>query len=257
MSEPVISYLDVALKRLFDICLSGVGLVVSLPFWGLAALAIKLEDQGPVFYSQRRVGKDGRVFNCLKFRSMVVNSGHTGAVPTSVNDPRITLVGHILRATAMDELPQLWNIFRGDMSFVGPRPEWEELVVQFRREIAGFDRRHALRPGLTGLAQVCGDADIPRSKKLRYDLLYIERRTFWLDVKLVCASFVVTFLGQWEHRGAKLKRRRADRRLRKANGVGAVAPVEETGFQLGARYWGGTNQNKRPSPDGRKQGLIS
>jgi lipopolysaccharide/colanic/teichoic acid biosynthesis glycosyltransferase len=207
-SEAGITCLDTGLKRLLDVCLSGAGLVLSLPLWGLIALAIKLEDRGPVLYPQRRVGKDGRIFNCLKFRSMVVDLDRAGALPTSVNDPRITFVGRALRATAMDELPQLWNIFRGDMSFVGPRPEWEELVVEFRKEIAGFDRRHVIRPGLTGLAQVCGHADISRRKKLRYDLLYIKRRSFWFDLKLICRSFVVTFLGQWEHRGPKLIRRR-------------------------------------------------
>ncbi len=199
--------LGLVFKRWFDFCLSGAGLVVSIPLWGIIASAIKLEDHGPVFYPQRRVGKDGRVFACLKFRSMVVNSGATGeAVPTSASDPRVTRVGQILRATAMDELPQLWNILRGDMSFVGPRPEWAELVVKFRKEVAGFDRRHVLRPGLTGLAQVYGHAEMGRSKKLRYDLFYIKRRSFCLDLRLIGTSFVVTFLGQWEYRGPKLWR---------------------------------------------------
>lgn len=193
------------MKRFLDLCLSGGGLVVSLPVWGVVALAIKLEDRGPVFYPQRRVGKDGRLFECFKFRSMVIDSVETkGMAPTAANDARVTRVGHFLRATAMDELPQLWNIFCGDMSFVGPRPEWEDLVVKFRQEVAGFDRRHAVRPGLTGLAQIYGHAETPRWKKLRYDLFYIKKRSFCLDVKLILRSFVVTFLGQWEHRGPKL-----------------------------------------------------
>lgn len=204
--------LDAAIKRLFDVCLSGIGLVLSLPLWGLFALGIKLEDHGPVFYRQRRVGKDGRVFECLKFRSMVDDScGEQEAAPTSENDPRITRVGHVLRATAMDELPQLWNILRGDMSFVGPRPEWDELVENFRREIAGFDRRQAVRPGLTGLAQLYGHAEISRRDKLRYDLLYIRRRSLCLDLKLIWVSFLVTFLGRWERRGRKMTRRRHSR----------------------------------------------
>src|SRR5712692_3792171 len=110
------------IKRLFDIVLSGTGLLVSSPLWGIIAAAIKLEDGGPVFYRQQRVGKGGREFSSLKFRSMVADSdAKWGVVPAAENDPRVTRVGRILRTTAMDELPQLWNIFRGDMSFVGPR----------------------------------------------------------------------------------------------------------------------------------------
>lgn len=208
-------FLDNALTRLLDVTLSGAGLILSLPVWAVAALAIKLEDRGPVFYRQKRVGKGGREFECVKFRSMVAAADAVwGAVPASAHDPRITRVGRILRATAMDELPQLWNIFRGDMSFVGPRPEWVELVEGFRKEIPGFDRRHRVRPGLTGLAQVYGHAELPRSKKLRYDLLYIRKRSIWLDLRLIVVSFLVTFLGQWERRGPKLRpqgvRRRAE-----------------------------------------------
>jgi lipopolysaccharide/colanic/teichoic acid biosynthesis glycosyltransferase len=193
------------LKRLFDIFLSAIGLVVSSPLWGIIAMAVKLEDGGPVYYGQPRVGKDCREFLSLKFRSMVPDSDEKwGAIPATEKDPRITRVGRILRATAMDELPQLWSIFRGDMSFVGPRPEWVELVKGFRQEIPSFDGRHAVRPGLTGLAQVYGDSELPRRHKLRYDLFYISKRTFWLDMRLIAASFLITFLGEWEQRSTKL-----------------------------------------------------
>ena len=203
------------LKRGFDILLSGVGLIVSLPFWGIIALAVKLHDGGPVFYRQERVGKDGRVFTGLKFRSMIPDSDKKwGVVPAAANDPRITKVGRILRATAMDELPQLWSIFRGDMSFVGPRPEWVELVKKFRAEIPCFDLRHQVRPGLTGLAQVYGHSEMSRRHKLRYDLLYARRQSFWLDIRLVLISFAVTFTGRWERREGKISRR-APRRYRK------------------------------------------
>jgi lipopolysaccharide/colanic/teichoic acid biosynthesis glycosyltransferase len=196
-------------KRLFDIVLSSLGLLASLPLWGLIALAVKLEDGGPVFYAQPRVGKACREFQSLKFRSMVPDSDKKwGAVPASANDPRITKVGRILRATAMDELPQLWSILRGDMSFVGPRPEWVELVKKFRIEIPSFDLRHQVRPGLTGLAQVYGHSEISRRHKLRYDLLYARRQSFWLDLRLVLLSFAVTFTGRWEHRQGKFSRRR-------------------------------------------------
>jgi lipopolysaccharide/colanic/teichoic acid biosynthesis glycosyltransferase len=193
------------LKRLFDVFLSAVGLAFSLPLWGLIALALKLDDGGPVFYPQRRVGQNCHEFLSLKFRSMLPGSDEKwGAVPASERDPRITQVGRILRATAMDELPQLWNILRGDMSFVGPRPEWVELVNKFRREIPSFDQRHTVRPGLTGLAQVYGHSELPRRQKLRYDLLYIARQTFWLDLRLIFVSFLVTFWGGWETRSAKV-----------------------------------------------------
>jgi lipopolysaccharide/colanic/teichoic acid biosynthesis glycosyltransferase len=201
------------LKRLFDIGISGTGMALSSPLWLAIAVAIKLEDGGPVFYRQPRVGKNCREFMSLKFRSMVPDSdARWGAVPAAEKDPRITRVGRLLRATAMDELPQLWNIFRGDMSFVGPRPEWVELVRKFRQEIPGFDRRHVVTPGLTGLAQIYGHSELPRRQKLRYDLLYIKKRSFRLDLRLFVASFLVTFLGGWEDRSAKLPRLLAGRR---------------------------------------------
>lgn len=192
-------------KRTFDVLLSGFGLVVSMPLWAVIALAIKLGDGGPVFYSQPRVGKDCREFISWKFRSMAADSNrNAGAVPASRNDPRITRIGRILRATAMDELPQLGNIFRGDMSFVGPRPEWTELAKRFRAEIPTFDLRHTVKPGLTGLAQIYGHSESSRRRKLRYDLLYIRRRDGWLDLRLVLVSFLVTFTGGWEIRSSKL-----------------------------------------------------
>jgi lipopolysaccharide/colanic/teichoic acid biosynthesis glycosyltransferase len=214
------------LKRGFDILLSGLGLVVSLPLWGMISLAVKLNDGGPVFYRQQRVGKDGRVFTGLKFRSMVPDSDRKwGVVPAAANDPRITRVGKLLRATAMDELPQLWNILRGDMSFVGPRPEWVELVKRFRAEIPRFDLRHRVRPGLTGLAQVYGHSEMSRRDKLRYDLLYARRQSFWLDLRLVLLSFAVTFSGRWELREAKILRPR-QRRHAKAAPAQAAWPAE-------------------------------
>jgi len=214
------------IKRGFDVLLSAFGLSVSLPLWGIIALAVKLQDGGPVFYRQPRVGKNGRVFMGLKFRSMVPDSDQKwGAAPAVSDDPRITKVGKILRATAMDELPQLWNILRGDMSFVGPRPEWEELVKKFRAEIPRFDLRHQVRPGLTGLAQVYGHSEISRRNKLRYDLLYVRRQSFWLDVRLVLLSFAVTFRGRWELRDAKVSRPR-QRRESKVATARAAWPAE-------------------------------
>jgi lipopolysaccharide/colanic/teichoic acid biosynthesis glycosyltransferase len=188
-------------KRTLDLLLVGLGLIPSLPLWSLVSLAIKLEDGGPIFYSQLRMGRKGKVFRVLKFRSMVPDAEReTGAVLASVNDNRVTRVGRLLRATALDELPQLWNIFKGEMSFVGPRPERPDLVSRFRREVPGYDRRFVVRPGLTGLAQVYGKYDSHPREKLRYDLLYIRRGRLWLDLHLIIMSVWISATGGWNSR---------------------------------------------------------
>jgi lipopolysaccharide/colanic/teichoic acid biosynthesis glycosyltransferase len=199
-------------KRIFDVLFSGVGLIFSSPLWLLIALAVKLEDGGPVFYRQERVGRGGASFKGYKFRSMVPDADRRfGPAQAKEDDPRVTRVGHLLRATAMDELPQLWNIFKGDMSFVGPRAlATREIEVNgggesvALEEIPGYEQRHAVRPGLTGIAQIFADRDIPRRKKFRYDLLYVKEQSFWLDLKLIAVSFWIAFRGKWETRGKKL-----------------------------------------------------
>ncbi len=202
-------------KRLFDILLSSIGLLASSPLWLLFSVAIKLEDRGPIFYSQERIGKNGRIFKALKFRSMIHGAEKdSGPVQAIENDPRVTRVGRILRATAMDELPQLINILKGDMSFVGPRAlRPEEIEVRDRtievepvplESIPGYHVRQSVIPGLTGFAQVYLPADAPRHQKFRYDLLYINRRTFLLDFKLILLSFWITFRGKWESRERKI-----------------------------------------------------
>jgi lipopolysaccharide/colanic/teichoic acid biosynthesis glycosyltransferase len=199
-------------KRPLDVLLSGVGLVASAPLWALISLCIKLEDSGPVFYGQRRVGRGGKLFKSWKFRSMIPDADSTyGLLQAEENDRRITRVGKVLRATAMDELPQLWNIFAGDMSFVGPRalvPEEVEVNGNGELipidEIPGYAERHQVRPGLTGLAQVYAPRDIPRRQKFRLDLLYIRNHTFLMDLRLLILSFWITFRGRWEHRGRKI-----------------------------------------------------
>jgi lipopolysaccharide/colanic/teichoic acid biosynthesis glycosyltransferase len=197
------------MKRLFDACLSGIGLAFSSPLWAIIAMFVKIQDRGPVFYGQERVGLKGIVFKALKFRSMIVDAEkHTGAVWASENDTRVTRVGRILRATAMDELPQLWNIFRGDMSFVGPRAERPELVEQFAASIPHYRDRFGVRPGLTGIAQVYGRYDTPARHKLKYDRLYIKNSSLLLDLKLVALSFLITFGGKWEQREKKILRKR-------------------------------------------------
>jgi len=199
-------------KRALDIALAGAGLVGSSPLWLLLAAIIKLEDGGPVFYSQERVGEGGRVFRAYKFRSMIPDAErNVGALQASVNDSRVTRIGRLMRATAMDELPQLWSIFRGDMSFVGPRalrPGEIEATGDGRFEaledVPGFEERHSVRPGLTGIAQIYAPRDIKRRNKFRYDRIYIRQPSLWLDVRLIALSFWITFRGRWEHRGDKV-----------------------------------------------------
>jgi lipopolysaccharide/colanic/teichoic acid biosynthesis glycosyltransferase len=198
-------------KRGFDVVVAGAGLVASLPIWCLAALAVKLEDGGDVFYSQERAGQGGRVFRVYKFRSMIQDAeAGIGAVQASDGDARITRTGRWLRATAMDELPQLWSIFVGDMSFVGPRAlRPGEIEVQgdgravAQEDVPGYAGRASVVPGLTGVAQIYAPRDVPRRHKFRYDHLYIRRRSFGLDMRLIVLSFWISFRGRWEVRGRK------------------------------------------------------
>jgi lipopolysaccharide/colanic/teichoic acid biosynthesis glycosyltransferase len=198
-------------KRLLDVGLAGVGLLVSAPVWAALAAAIKLEDGGPVFYTQDRVGEHASVFKVFKFRSMIVNAeAVTGALQATDGDPRITRIGRFMRATAMDELPQLWNIFRGDMSFVGPRAlrpgEIEAADGAFvpLEDVPGYAERCRIRPGLTGVAQIYAPRDVGRRNKFRFDRIYARKQSFWLDVRLILVSFWITFRGRWEHRGNKV-----------------------------------------------------
>jgi lipopolysaccharide/colanic/teichoic acid biosynthesis glycosyltransferase len=199
------------MKRAFDATLAGTGLILSSPLWLVFAALIKLEDGGPIFFAQDRVGLGGRRFDALKFRSMRPDAeALTGAIQASEDDPRVTRIGRFMRATAMDELPQLWNILRGDMSFVGPRalrPGEIEAGADGRltrlEEVPGFEHRIKVRPGLTGLAQVYAPRDVPRRQKFRYDRLYVNRRSWCLDLRLILLSFWISLLGTWEVRGRK------------------------------------------------------
>lgn len=199
------------LKRAFDVALSGLGLLLSAPLWLVIVIAVKLNDGGPVFYGQERVGKDGRRFRSWKFRSMRPDSDERfGPRQARSDDDRITRVGRVLRATAMDELPQLRNIFVGDMSFVGPRAlmpaeievDGDGVAVPIEG-IPGYAIRQSVTPGLTGIAQIYADRDVPRRVKFRYDALYVRKQRFWLDLRLILLSFWITFRGTWGRRGRK------------------------------------------------------
>ncbi|MBR3421089.1 MAG: sugar transferase [Ruminococcus sp.] len=174
------------LKRLFDIVFSLVTLILVSPFMIFAALAIKLHDGGPVLYKQKRLTIDGKVFDVLKFRSMVVDAEKlSGPVLASDDDPRITPIGRFLRKVRLDELPQLLNILKGDMSVVGPRPERPELSEEYRKEMPEFEFRLKVKAGLTGYAQVTGVYDTVPYDKLKMDLMYIENYSFRMDLQII------------------------------------------------------------------------
>jgi len=185
-------------KRAFDIIFSGVvGLLIS-PLMAVIALTIKLSGAGPVFYRQRRVGLDGAVFDCLKFRSMRIDAeSKSGPVWAKEGDSRVTKVGKFLRRWSLDELPQLWNIVKGDMSLVGPRPERPEFVKQFAERIEGYHERHRVRSGLTGWAQVNGlRGNVPIEDRTRYDRHYVENWSLGLDLKILIMTIVAVIKGE-------------------------------------------------------------
>jgi len=183
-------------NRAADVALAGAGLLVTAPLLGLAALAIKLEDGGPVLYRQTRVGEDGVDFELLKLRTMVVGAEKLGAgFAVDRGDPRITRVGRILRRTSVDELPQLWNVVLGEMSVIGPRPT---LRYQVERYTERQRRRLSVRPGLTGWAQVNGRASISWDEKIELDLWYVEHRSPRVDLRILLRTPRALFSGTYK-----------------------------------------------------------
>lgn len=192
-------YFYVVIKRAFDILLSFVfGVIMLIPMLIIAAV-VSIDSPGSPLYTQERLGKDGKVFVMYKFRSMVKNAEEDGPRWADVNDERCTRVGKFLRFTRLDELPQLWNIFKGDMSFVGPRPEREYFYNEFEKYIPDFRKRLAVKPGLTGLAQVNGGYDLEPEEKLQLDIEYINNRSVILDLKCIFKTFRLVFT----HEGAR------------------------------------------------------
>ncbi|MFH1428200.1 MAG: undecaprenyl-phosphate glucose phosphotransferase [Candidatus Margulisiibacteriota bacterium] len=193
LKESMFSPFNRGVKRLFDIISSLTGLVILSPIFLITALAIKLTSPGPVFYRQERVGLNGSTFSFYKFRSMKIDAEKiTGPVlAQDKNDPRATSIGKFLRHTSLDELPQLFNVLKGDMSLVGPRPERPYFVDKYNKEIPNFVARHTIRGGITGWAQVNGRAEltVKPEEKLRYDLYYIENWSLLLDVKILIKTF--------------------------------------------------------------------
>ena len=191
-SRPAPEYL--LLKRAMDIVLSLLAIIVTSPFMAIAALAIWSYDHGPVLYKQVRLTKDGRLFEILKLRSMIVDAEKGGARLAGEHDDRITPVGRIIRAIRFDELPQLFNILKGDMSIVGPRPERPEIAEQYRQELPAFDLRLQVKAGLTGYAQIYGRYNTEPQDKLKMDLMYINHASLAEDIKLIFATVRVLFM---------------------------------------------------------------
>ena len=182
-------------KRIMDLVISGIGIIIASPFMLLTAIAIKLYDGGPVFFRQDRATIGGKVFSITKFRSMIVDAEKAGhSIPATDRDPRITPVGHFIRATRLDELPQLFDIFRGDMSIVGPRPERVEHVEKYTQEIPEFVYRLKVKGGLTGYAQIYGKYNTSAIDKLKLDLMYIENYSVLLDIKLILMTIKIMFM---------------------------------------------------------------
>lgn len=219
VGEDLGSYLhEPIFKRPFDFLLSGIGILLSAPLWLLIVGSIWLEDGRPIFFRQPRFGRDGKLFWTTKFRSMVKAPDRV-EVQARQDDPRITRVGRVLRKTALDELPQLWNIFIGDMSFVGPRaqPEKERVKIGniekdlYIKDVPGYTLRQLVKPGLTGIAQIYAPRDVLHKNKFRYDSIYVKRmiqesrkgmpgdlRMFWLDLRLIVVSVLNTVTARWE-----------------------------------------------------------
>jgi sugar transferase (PEP-CTERM system associated) len=187
------------LKRLIDILAAASLLVMTAPILGLAALLIRLESPGSIFYSQKRVGKGQSIFTIYKFRSMRQDAESNGARWAAERDPRITRVGRWLRMTHIDEIPQIWNLLKGDMSLVGPRPERPEFVEILDREIPYYSVRHSVKPGMTGWAQInyrYGASMDDTRNKLEYDLYYIKNMSLFLDLKILLRTVGVVILGE-------------------------------------------------------------
>lgn len=186
-------------KRLFDMVAAFcAGVILLIPML-IIAVIIRLDSKGPALFRQERLGKEGKQFMMVKFRSMHLNAEADGPRWAAAEDERCTRVGHVLRKARLDELPQLWNILVGHMSFVGPRPERAYFYDQFETYIHGFRNRLAVRPGLTGLAQVNGGYDLRPEEKIIYDMEYIEKQSFWLDLKCLFKTVKLVFT----HEGAR------------------------------------------------------
>lgn len=195
VNEVDVTYGQIAAKRICDIILSLIAIILTSPVMLIAAIAIHKYDGGPVFFRQKRCTRNGRVFEILKFRSMIVDAEKDGKARLATeNDDRITPVGHFIRKTRIDELPQFFNILKGDMSFVGPRPERPEIVAEYEKEFPEFDLRMKVKAGLTGYAQVYGKYNTTAYDKLKLDLIYVQKYSLLMDLRLIFMTLKVIFM---------------------------------------------------------------
>jgi exopolysaccharide biosynthesis polyprenyl glycosylphosphotransferase len=189
-----------AAKRMLDVVVSSLVIFLGLPIWILTALVIRMTSKGQVIYSQERIGKNGEIFHIYKFRSMQVDAEQSGPQWASKNDPRVTSMGKFLRKSHLDEVPQFWNVLKGDMSLVGPRPERQFFIEKLMEEIPYYTRRLKVRPGITGLYQAMVDKydenidDV--KERVRYDLMYIESMSFRLDMKILFRTAYMMIKGK-------------------------------------------------------------
>lgn len=183
-------------SRILDILLSLLGLTIGIPLIMIFGMLVKLEDGGPIIYKQERLGKDGKIFNLYKVRSMRIDAEKFGIQWAQNNDPRVLRIGRFIRKTRIDEIPQLFNILKGDMSIVGPRPERPIFTMQFNEEIDGFVNRLSVKPGLTGLAQVNGGYEMTPEEKLEWDVKYIKSRSNMLDIEIILKTIKIILTGE-------------------------------------------------------------
>ena len=183
-------------SRILDILLSLLGLTIGIPLIMIFGMLVKLEDGGPIIYKQERLGKDGKIFNLYKVRSMRIDAEKFGIQWAQNNDPRVLRIGSFIRKTRIDEIPQLFNILKGDMSIVGPRPERPIFTMQFNEEIDGFVNRLSVKPGLTGLAQVNGGYEMTPEEKLEWDVKYIKSRSNMLDIEIILKTIKIILTGE-------------------------------------------------------------
>lgn len=190
---------EIWMKRAFDLFLAILGLAGCAPVWLVTTFLVWFEDPGPILFVKNSVGKGGRNFHQYKFRTMIREAeNNTGPVLSKEGDERVLLVGQLLRKTALDELPQLINILKGEMSFVGPRPQRTVLVHSYLENLPEYAERHRVLPGLSGLAQVAGDYYLTPRQKLRFDRLYIRHLGLCFDLKLLLLAFLITFWFRWQ-----------------------------------------------------------
>jgi putative colanic acid biosynthesis UDP-glucose lipid carrier transferase len=192
IESPLDHTLNIIVKRLFDVVVSGLLLTALIAFLPLISLLIVTDSKGPVFFRQKRMKKGGRYFNCLKFRTMISNA-EADVLAACENDRRITRVGNFLRRHHLDELPQLWNVLKGDMSLIGPRPYMISDSIRYEKAVDKYKMRYKVKPGITGLAQSFGhygsvSGSIKMKERINYDLIYITDWTFSMDVKIICRT---------------------------------------------------------------------